>query len=174
MLRARKGLRLSGYGQAIGGEVTDKSAAVAQSAADFQVGVVPAQGVFHDRKAEPGATTLSRPSAVGTVEALGDPRDVFLGNSYAGVLDSQCPPSASTVHSIVISPSAACNARHLPPGWKPRIATHSPASRFTGLSSCTPIDVGCSGRAGLPCGRRHDCRHIHDPVLRHRLAGLQP
>ena len=41
-----------------------KGAALAEPALDLELGVMPAQGIFHDGEPEAGATTLPRPAAI--------------------------------------------------------------------------------------------------------------
>src|SRR6267143_4224035 len=80
--------RLGGH-RALRREVHREAAACARLAVDVEARLVARDGVLDDGQAEPRAAGFARAAAIDTVEALGQPRQVFRRDAGAGVLNRE-------------------------------------------------------------------------------------
>src|SRR5690606_2465315 len=76
-------------------ETARERAAFTLATLDRERRAVPLQRVLDDREAEPRAARRARTAGIDSIEALGDPRDLILGDADAGILHRELRPLAA-------------------------------------------------------------------------------
>src|SRR5690606_8517454 len=76
-------------------ETARECAAFTLATLDRERRAVPLQRVLDDREAEPRAARRARTAGIDSIEALGDPRDLILGDADAGILHRELRPLAA-------------------------------------------------------------------------------